>query len=144
MRLSNNLKNKTSSDTYWRIQLVWIKDQVQSSLERSLEHNLDMMPLTNQNSLWSFNQLRSRKNIFRVSRKYFSKQFYFIRCRTLHLQPVEKRRYNRFTYLENTINNSLKIPVANVLEVIHSCFISICKFDSFKNPLAMITSLCEL
>ena len=29
-------------------------------------------------------------------------------------------------------------------EVMDSCFISICKFSSFKNPFAMITSLSEL
>ena len=29
-------------------------------------------------------------------------------------------------------------------EVMDSCFISICKFGSFKNPFAMITSLSEL
>ena len=32
MKPSNNLENKTPSDTYWRVQLVWKKVQTHSSL----------------------------------------------------------------------------------------------------------------
>ena len=39
MRHSNNLENKTLSDTYWRIQLVYMKVQAHSSLEPKLEYN---------------------------------------------------------------------------------------------------------
>ena len=54
-------------------------------------------------------------------------------------------RYSRFTFVENTISNSPKVTRAkfqgsNGLFY----FISICKFGSFKNPFAMITSLSEL
>ena len=35
-------------------------------------------------------------------------------------------------------------PEPSFLEAINSCFISICKFGSFKNPFATITSLSEL
>ena len=46
---------------------------------------------------------------------------------------------------ENTISNSPKVPRAKFLESDRlSCFISTCKFGSFKNPFAAITSLSEL
>ena len=51
----------------------------------------------------------------------------------------------RLTFVENTIGNSPKVPRAKFLgsdELF--CFISICKFGSFKNPYAAITSLPEL
>ena len=37
-----------------------------------------------------------------------------------------------------------KSPEPSFWEVMYSCFISICKFGSFKNPSAIITSLSEL
>ena len=51
MKPSNNLENKTPSDTYSRVQLVCKRVQVHSSLEPPLKHNQDQMPLTNQRSL---------------------------------------------------------------------------------------------
>ena len=51
MKPSNNLENKTLSDTYWRVQLVCKKIQAHSSLELPLEYNQDQMPLTNQGSV---------------------------------------------------------------------------------------------
>ena len=50
-----------------------------------------------------------------------------------------------FTFVENTISNSPKDLKAKFLgsDGIF-CFISICKFGSFKNHFAMITSLLEL
>ena len=50
-----------------------------------------------------------------------------------------------FTFVENTISNLPKVPKANFLGS-HGLFffISICKFGSFKNPFATITSLSEL
>ena len=54
MKLSNNLENKTPSDTYWRVQLVYMKVQAHSSLEPPLEYNQDQVPLMNQGSLWPF------------------------------------------------------------------------------------------
>ena len=81
----------------------------------------------------------------RVLRKVFSKNLWFIRCRRKHLQAVELSRYSRFTFVENAIGNSPKVTritllVSNEL----FCFISICKFGTFKNPFAIITSLSEL
>ena len=52
---------------------------------------------------------------------------------------------SRFTFFENTISNSRKVLRAKFLESdVLFCFISICKFGSFKNPFATITSLSEL
>ena len=54
-------------------------------------------------------------------------------------------RYGRFTFVGNTISNSSKAPRTEFLGCDRLfCFISICKFGSFKNPFATITSLCEL
>ena len=50
MRPSNILDNKTPSETYWKVQLVCIKFQAQSSLEPLLKYNQDQMPLMNQAS----------------------------------------------------------------------------------------------
>ena len=44
MRPSNNLENKTLSDTYWTGQLVCMKVQARSSLEPPLEYKQDQMP----------------------------------------------------------------------------------------------------
>ena len=74
-----------------------------------------------------------------------SKQLWFIRCRRQHLCPIEQRRYSRFTSVQNNICNLPKVPRATFLESEGLfCFISICKFGSFKNPSAMITRLSEL
>ena len=66
-----------------------------------------------------------------------------IRCR--RQQVIELRRYSRFTFLENTIGNLPKVPRAKFLRSDGLfCFITIYKFGSFKNPLAVITNLFEL
>ena len=81
----------------------------------------------------------------RVLRKVFSKQFNFIRSRRQYLWAIEWRRYSRFTFVENTVGNSPKVPRTKPLGSDGLFrFISICKFDSFKNPFAMITNLSEL
>ena len=54
MRPSNNLENKTFSDTYWRVKLVCIKVQAHSALEPPLEYNQDQTTLMNQDLLWIF------------------------------------------------------------------------------------------
>ena len=54
-------------------------------------------------------------------------------------------RYNRFTFVENTFDNSLKVPRAKFQGSDGLFyFISICKFGSFKNLFATITSLSEI
>ena len=52
--------------------------------------------------------------------------------------------YSRFIFVSNTISNSPKITRAKFLGSNGLfCSISICKFGSFKNPFAKITSLFE-
>ena len=56
-----------------------------------------------------------------------------MRCRRQHLQAVEQRRYNRFTFVENTIGNLPNIRRAKFVGSNRLfCFISKCKFASFK------------
>ena len=43
MKPSNNLENKTPSDTHWTVQLVCKKVQAHSSLEPPLEYNQDQI-----------------------------------------------------------------------------------------------------
>ena len=45
------LKNKTISDTNWRVQLVCMQVEAHSSLEAPLECNQEQMPLMNQGSM---------------------------------------------------------------------------------------------
>ena len=53
--------------------------------------------------------------------------------------------YCRFTFVENTLSNLPKVLRATFLGSKGLfCFISICKFASFKNPFATITNLPEL
>ena len=48
------------------------------------------------------------------------------------------------TFVENTVINLPNVPIAKFMGSDGLfCFSSICKFDSFKNPFAMITSLPE-
>ena len=42
MRPSNNLENNTLSNTYWKVQLVWMKVQAHSSLEPPVESEPDV------------------------------------------------------------------------------------------------------
>ena len=78
-------------------------------------------------------------------KKQFSKQFCFIRSRRQHLGVVEWSRYSRFTFVENTVRNLPKVLRTKFLGSDgFFCFSSICKFGSFKNPFATITSLPEL
>ena len=67
-------------------------------------------------------------------RVYYTKQMINLAC-----------PYSRFTFVENTISNSPKVPRTKFLGSDGLfCFISTCKCGSFKNPFATITSLCEL
>ena len=139
-----------------------------SSLEPPLEYNQDQAPFIFDESkfILTFLTLLEVKKIlcsFRlllevktgkeipgvikiiVPRKVFSKQFCFIRCRRQHLQIVEKRRYSRFAFVENTISNSPKVLRGKFSGSDGLfCCISICKFDSFTNSFATISSLSEL
>ena len=55
------------------------------------------------------------------------------------------RGYSRLTFVENTNGNSSKVTRAKFLQSNGLfCFNSICKFCSFENSFATITSLSEL
>ena len=54
MRPSNNLDNKTPSDFYWSVQLVYMKVQAHSFLEPPMEYNKDQGLLISQGSLRPF------------------------------------------------------------------------------------------
>ena len=63
MRPSNNLENKTPSNTYWRVLLACMKVKVHISSEPPLEHNQDQTTLMNQGLLSLFNCLGSYTEI---------------------------------------------------------------------------------
>ena len=80
----------------------------------------------------------------RVLRKVFSQQFCFTKCRRQHLQVIKWWRYSRFIFVKNTISYSTKVPRAKFLKSDGLfCLSRLCKFGSFKNPFAKITSLSE-
>ena len=136
MRPSKNLKNKIPSDTYWRVQLVFMKIKAHSSIEPILKYDQDQMPLANQGSLWNFNQpgswgvweiicsfrlvleekagndiqLSQAVIKIRVPRKIFKKQSCFQMQKTTppgHWIEKVKQIYLCWEYyFENTISNS--------------------------------------
>ena len=48
MLAPNNLQSKIASDTYWRVQLIYMKVQAHSSLDQPLEYNQGGAPSMNQ------------------------------------------------------------------------------------------------
>ena len=60
-------------------------------------------------------------------------------------QKTTSPGYSGFTFVDNTISNSPKVSRVRFLRSDRLfSFISICKFGSFKNLFAMVTSLSEL
>ena len=60
-------------------------------------------------------------------------------------KPMNRGGIADLPFLENTIGNSPKVLRAKFLERDGLfCFISICKFGSFRNPFATITGLYEI
>ena len=57
MRASNILEKKVPLNTYWRVQLVYVKVQAHSSLEPPLVYNQDQAPFKNQS--WLLPSLRT-------------------------------------------------------------------------------------
>ena len=54
MRPSNNLESKIPSVTYWRVQLLYVKVQVHSSLEPSLVYNQEQDVVGKSGSVMTF------------------------------------------------------------------------------------------
>ena len=69
MKPSNSLENKTTEDTYWRVQLMCKKVPADSSLEPPLEYNQDQMALQIKVHYGFFNHLGNNRNImqFQIS-----------------------------------------------------------------------------
>ena len=81
----------------------------------------------------------------RVLRKASSKRFCFIRCSRQHLQAIEKRKCSKFTFVENTVSNSPKLPRATFPGGDGLFWFSnICKSDKINNPFARVTILSEI
>ena len=107
--------------------------------------------LENKEILCSFRLVpegKKSKDIPELSRLELLEKFLANICalsnwRSQHFWTTESRRYSRFTFVENTISKLAKVPRAKFLGS-DSCFNSICKFGSFKNPFAIITNLSEL
>lgn len=75
---------------------------------------------------------KSGKEIAEIIKVRVSKQICFV---------IKYRKYNRFTYVKNTISNLLKVTFLGNDWLF--CFVSRSKLACFKNPLAMVTSLSE-
>ena len=150
-----------------------MKVQAHSSLEPPLEYNQDQTLLMNQGSLTNLGVMeilcsfrlvlegKTGKEIPESSgleflEKFLANNFAISDAEDNSFGPLNRggiadlpllrtRRYSRFTFVENTISNSPKVPRAKFLGSDGLfCFSSIYKFGSFKNPFAMITSLSEL
>ena len=68
-----------------------------------------------------------------------------IKCRRQHLTGLLNRGgMADLPFFRTLLAIHQKSQEPGFWEVMDSCFISICKFDSFKNPFATITSLSEL
>ena len=76
------------------------------------------------------------------SEKFLANNFALSVAEDKHLWVIEERRCTRFTFVENTMSNLPKAKFLGCDKLF--CFSSMCKFRSFKNPFAMITSLPKL
>ena len=154
-----NLENKIS-DTYWRVPLVCMKVQAHCSLEPPLEYNTGtfgrprlVRTLTN----LGVTEILSSFILVLEGRK--SKEI----SDSSRLEFLEKSSANNFTlsdaedstsgpltrggiaFIENNISSLPKVPRDKFLGSGRLfCFVSICKFSSFKNLFVTITSLSEL
>ena len=144
--------------TYLRVQLVCMKVQAHKSLEPhrnkirtfclwKIKVCFDLFTnIGNYRNILEF-QISSRRKRdalvvkVKVLRKVFSKQFSCIKYRRKHLWTVKWRRYSRFTLLRTLLGICQMSLEPTFWEVMDSCFISICKFRSFKNSFVLITSL---
>ena len=87
------------------------------------------------------------KEIPELSRLKFLERFSANNFALSDAEDNTSRPLNRggIAFVENTISNSPEVTRAKFLGSNGLfCFISICKFGSFKNPFAAITSLSEL
>ena len=160
MRPSNNLEQKTPSGIYWRVQLVCMKVQAHNfhnsepdafDESRFIMTFLTILGVTE--ILCSFKWVvegKAGKEIHESSRLEFLEKFLANNSALSDTEdntfgPLNRGCNSRFTFVEIATSNlpklqAAKFPGSDKL----FCFISICKFGSFKNPFATITSLSEL
>ena len=77
--------------------------------------------------------------------KFLAKDFALSDAEDNTFVPLNRVIADLFIFVENNISNSPNLPSAKFLgsnKLV--CFISICKFGSFKNSFLMITSLSEV
>ena len=105
MKPSNNLENKTPSDTYWRVQVVFKKVQVQCSLEPPLEYNQDQTDAFHKSRfIMTYKHLRSYRNMqFQIiSRRENSKEIPELSI----LEFLEKFSANNFALSDEEDNTT--------------------------------------
>ena len=157
MKPPNNLESKTPSDTYCRFQLVCKNVHAHSTLEPPLEYNQDQMPLANQDSLilltilgviviCSFRLILEGKTGIEILesskleslRNFSGSNFALSDAEDNTSGPLNKGGIADLPLLETLyIGNSPNVWRAKfLLKNGLFCFISICKFGSFKNPFA--------
>ena len=161
MRPSNNLENKTLLDTYYidrRVQLVCVKVQTHNSLEPPLEYQdnesrfvmtlLIILGVTE--ILCSFRLVlagKTGKEIPEIPEIEFLEKFSannFALSVAENNASVPLNRYSSFFFSRKLLVICQKFREPSFCEVIDSCFISIWRFGSFKNPFAIITNLFKL
>ena len=118
MRPFNNLENTIPSDTYWKVQLVFIKVHAHTSLDSPLEYNQDQTPWRVKVDYGTLQQFVRYWNTWgiksRLLWKYLKKQLLFIRGRRQYLRAIKWRRYSRST-VKNTISNLPKVAQGKFL-----------------------------
>ena len=151
----------TLSDTYRRLQQVYIKVQAHSSLEPPLEYNQDQIfdesrfvmtfltILGVMEILSSFRLVLEGKTgkempeslRLEFLEKFLGNNFALSDAKDNTTGPLNRGDlYGRFTFVENTISNLPKGPRAKFLGSDGVfCFSSISKFGSFKKPFTKIT-----
>ena len=158
MKPPNNLEIKTPSDTYCRVQLVCKNVHAHSTLEPPLEYNQDQTPLANQGSLilltilgvivilCSFRSILEGKTGIEILesskleslRNFSASNFALSDAEDNTSGPLNKGGIVDLPLLETLyIGNSPKVRRTKfLLKDGLFCFISICKFGSFKNHFA--------
>ena len=156
MRPSNNLENKNHSDTNLRVQLVSMKVQAHSSLESPPEYNQDQTLLTDH---YNFLIIFGVTEIFCRFRLVLEEKAGKEKPQSSKLKSFKKFSANNFTLSDTEDNTSgllnrgsivdsslmrTLLPIrqkskeSSFCEVMDCCFISTCKFGSFKNPFPTI------
>ena len=164
MKPSNNLENKTLSDTYWIVQLVCKKVQAQffGTTSTGIQSELDAFNksrlvttiptiLVVMEILCCFRLVQDGKTgkaIPESSRleflgKFSANNFALPDVEDSISRPLNREGITNLPLLRTLLAICQKSREPCFWEVM-DFFITICKFGSFKNPFATITSISEL